>query len=360
MKYRTHIGAFLVVSCMCASAQVASHTSTTAAEAVPASTTKTIKTAPAKSPNSSVPQVSDKPVAKVNGAVLTDRDLLREMYAIFPYAQQHNGGFPKAQEATIRQGALEMIIFEELVYQEAERRKIVIPPQQVKRAETEFQRQFGSPDKYQDYLKVEMQGNPNLVRQKITRSMMIEQVLKTDVGDKSSVTVAEARVYYDKHPEKFTSPESYTIQTISILPPKEADPAKLTAQQKAEVRKRADEAMSQAKTAKSYEQFGLLAEKISDDDFRVNMGLHKQVKPDDLPPDIRKQLAAMQPGAVTGLIPVEGAYTIIRLNSHTLAQKKSFGEVKKSLQIELQKEKYERLRVNLDKQLRAKAKVEMV
>jgi hypothetical protein len=50
-------------------------------------------------------QVSDKPVARVNGTVLTDRDLLREMFAIFPYAKQHNG-FPKAQEASIRQGAL--------------------------------------------------------------------------------------------------------------------------------------------------------------------------------------------------------------------------------------------------------------
>ena len=75
-------------------------------------------------------QVSDKPVARVNGAVLTDRDLLREMYAIFPYAQQHNG-FPKAQEAAIRQGALEMIIFEELVYQEAERRKLAIPAERL-------------------------------------------------------------------------------------------------------------------------------------------------------------------------------------------------------------------------------------
>ncbi len=64
-------------------------------------------------------------MARVNGAVLTDRDLLREMYAIFPYAKQHNG-FPKAQEAAIRQGALEMIIFEELVYQEAVRRKLTI------------------------------------------------------------------------------------------------------------------------------------------------------------------------------------------------------------------------------------------
>jgi len=76
---------------------VASHTPTVIANAPSAQTSPL--------------QVSDKPVARVNGAVLTDRDLLREMYTIFPYAQQHNG-FPKAQEAEIRQGALEMIIFE--------------------------------------------------------------------------------------------------------------------------------------------------------------------------------------------------------------------------------------------------------
>ena len=91
--------------------------------------------------------MSDKPVARVNGAVLTDRDLLREMYAIFPYAKQHNG-FPKAQEAAIRQGALEMIIFEELVYQEAVRRKLTISADDLNRAEADFRKQFNSPDEY--------------------------------------------------------------------------------------------------------------------------------------------------------------------------------------------------------------------
>ena len=57
--------------------------------------------APATASVTSPLQVSDKPVARVNGAVLTDRDLLREMFSIFPYAKQHNG-FPKAQEAAIR------------------------------------------------------------------------------------------------------------------------------------------------------------------------------------------------------------------------------------------------------------------
>jgi len=109
MKYQLPISALLAMTVSAASAQVASHAPTAITN------TASAQTSPL--------QVSDKPVARVNGAVLTDRDVLREMYTIFPYAQQHNG-FPKAQEATIRQGALEMIIFEELVYQEAERRKV--------------------------------------------------------------------------------------------------------------------------------------------------------------------------------------------------------------------------------------------
>ncbi len=32
-----------------------------------------------------------KPVVSVNGSVLTDTDLVREEYTIFPYARQHNG-----------------------------------------------------------------------------------------------------------------------------------------------------------------------------------------------------------------------------------------------------------------------------
>jgi hypothetical protein len=146
-------------------------------------------------------QVSDKPVARVNGAILTDRDLLREMYTIFPYAQQHNG-FPKAQEAAIRQGALEMIIFEELVYQEAVRRKLTVPAEKLSRAEVDFRKQFNSPDQYQEYLQAEMQGSEQQLRKQIQRSLLIDQVLKTDVENRSTVSLAEAKAYYDKNPAR--------------------------------------------------------------------------------------------------------------------------------------------------------------
>jgi parvulin-like peptidyl-prolyl isomerase len=299
-------------------------------------------------------QVSDKPVARVNGAVLTDRDLLREMYAIFPYAQQHNG-FPKGQEAAIRQGALEMIIFEELVYQDAVRRKLTIPGEKLNRAETEFRKQFSSPDQYQQYLQTEMHGSVQQLQQQMRRSLLIEQVLKADVEVRSTVSAAEVQAYYAKNPIRFKQAETFTFQTISIVPP-----LKATAEQAKEAQKKAQDALRQAKATKTYQEFGLLAEKVSEDDYRVNLGDHKVVAGDKLPPQVMKALQSMQVGQVSSLIQIESAYTIIRLNAHSAGRKKSLAEVKGELKTELQKGKYEKLRSNLAKQLRAKAKIEVV
>jgi parvulin-like peptidyl-prolyl isomerase len=330
---------------MIASAQVASHAPTAVASTKPAV---------AKQAPSSITQPTGKPVAKVNGVVLTDKDLLREMYAIFPYARQHNG-FPKAEEPAIRQGALEMIIFEEMVYQEAQRRKMTVSASKVDQAEAAYKQQFDSPDQFQQYMQQEMSGSRQQLRQSIQRSLLIDELLKQEVDNRSAVSPAEVKAYYDKNPARFQVPESYTFQSISIVPP-----LKDTAEQAKEARKKADEALKQAKDTKSYEQFGLLAEKISEDDFRVNMGDHKVVAKDKLPPQVIKAFQTMKAGDVSGLIQIETAYTIVRLNAHTLAHKQSFDEVKAQLRDELQKQKYEQLRVNLAKQLRAKSKIEVV
>lgn len=342
MKRQLTICAVLAMALGAASAQMASHAPTAVAASAPAPATV------------SPLQVSGKTVARVNGAVLTDRDLLREMYAIFPYAQQHNG-FPRAQEPEIRQGALEMIIFEELVYQEAQRRKLIVSIDKLKHAEADFRQQFSSPDQYQQYLKTEMNGSEKQVRAQIRRSLLIEQILKTDVEDRSTISSAELRAYYQKNPGKFRQAESFTFQSISVIPP-----LKPTAEQAKEAQKKAEAALRQAKVTRNYQEFGLLAEKISEDDFHVNMGDHKAVGADKLPPQVVKALSAMQPGQVSGIIQVESAYAIIRLNAHAAGRVQKFEEVQATLKTDLQKSKYERLRSNLGKQLRAKAKIEMV
>ena len=231
-----------------------------------------------------------KPVARVNGAVLTDADLVREEYAIFPYARQHNG-IPKDLAPEIRAGALKMIIFEELVYQEALRRKMTVPAAKLQRAEADFRKTFPNPDEFNAFLQSEFHGSQSLLDQKIRRSLLIDELMKTEVEDKSIVTPAEVRAFYDQHPGNFQHPESFTFQSISVLPP--ANP---TAVQLKEGRTRAENALRQAKATKTAEEFGLLAEKMSDDDYRVMMGQHKPEPVDQLPPPVAKTLSCDEDG----------------------------------------------------------------
>ena len=347
-NYKLQILALAVLALSPAMAQVASHQTTAPVNPMLASSS-----APAESPALSPAfQVTGKPVVRVNGTELTDRDLLREMMTIFPYARQHSG-FPKAEEPKIRMGALKMIEFEELVYQEAERRKMIVPATKLRQAEADFRAQFPSQEVFDEYLKAEMKGSKQVLRQQIRRSLLIEALLKADVEDRSKVSLVEARAYYGKNPQAFGYKETFSIQSISVMP---SDKAGESA--KKESRKKADDACKQAKATKSYQEFGLLAEKISEDDFHVNMGDHKQVDRDKLPPEIGKVASAMQPGQVSDMLQLGNFYTCFRLNAHTPAGKFKFEQVKDSLRKELQKEKYERLRASLDKKLRQNAKVQ--
>ncbi len=296
-----------------------------------------------------------KPVARVNGTVLTDKDLLSTMYAMFPYARQHNGAVPKALEADIRSGAMKMMVFDELVYQEALRRKMTVPPEKLQKAERDFAGRFDSPSEFQRYVQTEFHGDRPLLRSKIKRSLLIEEFLKVEVDRKATVTEAEVKAYYDKNPGRFQYPESFAFQTISILPPANATPEQLK-----EARKRADEALRQSKTAKTYQEFGLLAEKYSDDDYRVMMGDHKAVERAKLPPSVVDAILALKPDQASGLIQVENAYTIVRLNKHIMPGKKKFEDVKADLRKELVSKKTDQLRSALDKKLHEGAKVEVL
>ncbi len=338
--------------CTLVLAVLALMTMTATAQQMAVSHTPTAAAKPQQPSNAAV-LVTGKPVARVNGTVLTDRDLTREMYTLFPYAAQHNGQVPPELAPQIRQGAMKMMVFEELLYQEALRRQMTVPPAKLQKAEADFHSRFGSPTEYRQFLNQEFQGSEKALHEKIRRSLLIDLMLQTEVDNKSTVSVAEAKAFYDKNPARFQYPESFAIQTISILPPEKATEANLK-----EMRKRAEDALKQAKATTTYEQFGMLAEKISEDDYRVMMGDHKAVERSKLAPQVVQALLAMKDGEVSNIIPIDQAFTIIRLNQHILSGKTKFADVKDSLQKELQKKKIEEARASLDKRLRKTAKVE--
>jgi peptidyl-prolyl cis-trans isomerase C len=332
----TICGVILAALVAAAPAQVASH-----APSLPVSVPAATVAAPPP----------DQPVAKVNGTVLTQRDLLREMYTIFPYARQH-GGFPKGQESQIRRGALDMIVFEELVYQEALKRTSPITAQTVSSGLRSYKQQFNSEQQYKAYLADECQGSEKVLRQRVKRSLLIEWMMRTEVENKSVVTPVQLRAYYDKNPQRFTRPDMFAIQTISLFPRNDGKELPIS------VKKRAEDALRQVSATSTFEDFGLLAEKLSDDDFHVNMGDHKIVNTADIPPQVVKALSGMKPGQVSKMIAFENGYTIVRLNNHIPAGKQPFAEVKTKLKDELTKTKREQLRSALATKLKSTATVE--
>jgi peptidyl-prolyl cis-trans isomerase SurA len=323
-----------------AGAQIASH--------APA-----LKPAPMPAASDVAPMVATlKPVANVNGTVLTETDLVREEYAIFPYARQHNG-LPKELEPEIRQGAMRMMIFEELVYQEAVRRKMTVLPAHMQRAEMDFRKTFSNPEEYNAFMQSEFHGSQKMLDDKIRRSLLIDQMLKIEIQSKSAVTVAEAFAYYDKNPDHFKIPESFIFQTITAIAPDNATPDQVKA-----ARAKVEKALPEARAAKTNNDFGLLAEKVSEDDYRVMEGQHQSTTVDQIPPQVVQALKSMKVGDVSGVVQIGDVFTILRLNAHTPAGKEKFEAVRAKLQKDMQQKKTNDLRATLDQKLRKNAQVE--
>jgi peptidyl-prolyl cis-trans isomerase C len=305
--------------------------------------------------NTPAPKPTGKAVARVNGVALTDVDLMREMLVMFPYARQHGGKVPKTLEAGIRTGALQMIEFEELVYQEAERRKMQISATRLKSALAEFKKQFNSDSDFHGFLVAEFQGSEVALRKRIRRSLLIDDLLDLEVTQKSAVRGSEVRAHYDQNLAKFHEPRKASIQTISIVIPDEA-----TAFEQADSRRRAEEALRKAKATKNFEEFGALAEKVSEDEWRVMMGNHGSIGEEKMPPEVAQAVFGMKPGQVSELIKAENSYCIVRLNQLETARQLPFEQVRAQIVKDLKARRVDQLRSALNRRLRKAAKVEEI
>lgn len=332
------ITTLILIASLAATAQVASHAPTVQ---------------PANAPMAAAATPSARPVVRVNGAVLTDRDLVREMMNVFPYAKQHGGKFPKDSEPEVRKAALRNLEFEEMVYQEAKRRGIAVPPAKLNQAAKDFRAQFDSEAQFQQYLKAEQKGSAQELRGKIRRAILIDMVLKSEVENRAQMTDVQLRAFYDKNPERFRKPDSVSIQTITLAYGDNPSPA-----DKEKARRQAEDALKQVKATKDYEGFGQIAEKVSMDDWHVMMGDHKWLHRGRMPEAVEKVVFAMKAGEVSGIIDAGDSFCIARVNGREDAHLIGFNEVKTQLKHDLEQQKKDELRAAFDQRLRKTARIE--
>ena len=148
-------------------------------------------------------------------------------------------------------------------------------------------------ERFQAALKQEGMTMADL-RRSLERQMFVGQVQQRDVVEKISVTDDEARAYYDKNRQEFTTPSEVTLREILIDVP--VTDRGINAAQDDEAK---EEAEAVRKRALAGEPFARLAAEVSDAPSKANGGLIGPISRDELAPALQKQIDAMKVGEIT-------------------------------------------------------------
>lgn len=297
---------------------------------------------------------SGKPVARVNGVPIAAAAFDREVKRIFPYFTLHGNAVPKEYEGQIRQKALYALIDAELAYQEAKRRNLRITPGEWSKRVAEVRKDYKTRAEFEAATN-QLFGSHAAFEAALRHDMLLDKIWVIEVKSKSIVTEAEVRKEYDRYRTSYRIPESFEFQTISTLFPKNATDA-----DKKAALSRLEKVLAEAKATKTPEQFGLLAEKFSEDEYRVMMGAHKSAHKGSMDPAFETFLGGLKQGEVSQIVQSSAGYHIVRLNAHKTQHQLSYEEARKDIRQSMQKERSDARNKAFHEALRRKAQIEIL
>lgn len=280
----------------------------------------------------------DTAVAKVNGAVLTTRDLDTELDRLVPRTTFH-GGLPKVKRDEYRDKALQNLIDHQLQYQDAVAKGMKPDKKQIKVRMEKIRDRFGSKKEFKKALK-QMGVTEDDLRAMVARDILIQAVTAKTVDEPAQANEAELRQYYDKNVAMFKQPEAVKLMLISMKAKKKARAA--------------------LKKIKSGEDFAAVAEAMSEDDYRVKGGDFGYIHRGRLKfPKIENEAFRLKAGETSGLLQADGTWFIIKAGERKPEEQLSFEQVKNKLKADLEAQRTAELTEKWMSDLRAKAKIEV-
>ncbi len=324
--------------------------------------------------------------ARVNGMAIT-HEAVKRAASVLPVPEA--GEPQEKQEAFTRrnqQQALEDLITEELLYQEAVARGIKIEE-----------------DKVYDVIKQMKESMPKgeftklafahwtvkgEILKTIERDLMVKKLYQSEVLDKAAVSEEEMHEFYKENPEYFQSGPEVRLQQILLfvepIEPAPGDAAKVAgdAEQEAEPADAAEEIKQQRAAAAHHihrmallasradqiaelareegEDFAALAREYSQGPAREQGGDLGWRSVDHLPPELKDAVEPAEAGTVLGPIRVSGGVIIAKVVEKRPSRLLSFDEARPHFSQMLGKKKLRETRDAFLSGLRAKAKIEIL
>ncbi|MDT4968069.1 MAG: foldase protein PrsA [Acidobacteriota bacterium] len=308
-------------------------------------------------------------------ATVADRPISTRLYEMYlKNGREELGLDPNTEEGRkkleqLREGIVAELIDRTLVAQEAERRGLSIPTEQMAKAEQRAIEEFGGDQKYDTYL-----AQHKLTRDEYRDVIKMEiygDLLRQDLSKGLSVTDEEIQKYYEAHKteQPFQLPERVTASHILIAArpnvisqqlqqEKNIAGDELKAAANAEMARRRKMAEELRRKAASGADFAALARQSSEDPSSRDKGGDLGTFPRETHTRAFDTAAfAVKPGSLSDVVQSDFGFHIIKVKAHEQARAMTLIEAREEIRSRLMGEREATRLTDWLKEARRKAKI---
>lgn len=290
---------------------------------------------------------STKIVASVNGSPINLIQVQLRGKLILPQASYHGQiSDEKIKEAMAE--ALNQLIIEELMHQEAKKAGISVSEKEINNRLKEIKKGYKSDEAFNKSLSAN-NLDINSFKRLIEKEIAIKRIKDKAFGKAISLSEAKVKDYYEKNKEKFREPEKIRLRQILIKVPPYA-----SKEEWEKGRKKAEGILSQIKEGK---EFAKLAKEFSDDPGREKGGDIGFIHKGRLEPYIESIAYSMKVGEMSDVLQTIYGYHIIKLEEKKPPEDIPFPKIKEKLKKDLEQLAIEEKQTEWVKELKEKADI---
>ena len=308
-------------------------------------------------------------VARVNDVTLDSKLLISEIKVYRLMSRQQNKNPTEKELEEFSHQALNRLVDQELIFQEARKKNIRIKPELLEQQVQQIHKQFPSQQLLQTAL--EMQGlTMDLLRTKLEKQMTEEAFIRQEVAPNIKVADAEVEAFYQENLDKFKTPEKYEIHHIYVAAlasgahnPEIQDPA---LRKKAErLNQLLEEDAAEKIRGLDYQlqdgaDFAQLAKEHSEDGKSgAQGGLWGTVPLSELPKALADELKKLKPNELSGPVQSPYGYHILKWTKNIPAGHVPLSQVKPDIMNALLREKTLSEHRKKVEQMRAQADIQL-
>ncbi len=265
--------------------------------------------------------------ATVNGYKITFAEF--DAYYASHYHDQEEPQNPE-QAQMLRLNLLRELIDRHIILQKAESLGLMAIDDEVDRQLERYRSPFDSDEEFLASLAERGMTREDL-RLEIRRNLTIQRLFNKEISSRITVTEEDLRADYEQNAAAFTFPEQQVHLAQILVTEVEEAPAPNLRNDDAADRKSAREKIEMLhERLKKGENFAILAQNYSEDpDSTPNggdMGYLAQSSLEKAHINLRRAVAALQPGEISDIVETDGQYRILRLLGIETAGRREFSD----------------------------------